>query len=351
LQERELTHKASQADPAARSLSLATLYLTERCNSRCLTCDYWRSGRESMTLESVARWLPSFAELKTRVVLISGGEPLLNPEWIEIARLLKSRGLELWLLTSGLSLAKHAADVRELFSSVTVSLDGTNDRTYAAIRGVNAFDKVCEGIRRVARLGAHVGVRVTVQRANYEELSDFVALAKETGARQISFLAADVSNPHAFGRTVPNGIASDIALRPDDLPKLEKVLHDLQRDRAQDFASGFIAESPGKLRRILDYYAAILGRGSFPPVRCNAPEFSAVIEATGRVRPCFFIPSPGAGAHAGLKEALNEPAMVSLRRHIREQRRAECATCVCSMWRDLDTIDVAQFSLARGRSA
>jgi MoaA/NifB/PqqE/SkfB family radical SAM enzyme len=299
-----------------------------------------------MTLQSVARLLPSFTELKTRFVLISGGEPLLNPEWAEIARLLKSHDLTLWLLTSGLSLAKHAARVRELFTSVTVSLDGTNARTYAAIRGVDAFDKVCEGIRRASALGAAVSVRVTVQRANYEELPDFVALARDTGARQISFLAADVSNPHAFGRTLPDGFAGDVGLRPDDLPKLERVLNAMERERAEDFASGFIAESPQKLRRILDYYAAICGRGDFPPVKCNAPEFSAVIEATGRVRPCFFIPGPGAMAHAGLQETMNDAAMVSLRRDIRELRRAECATCVCSMWRDLDAIDVSQFSSA-----
>src|ERR1700754_2304763 len=95
-----------------RRLPLATLYLTERCNSRCVTCDYWRHGRLDMTLEAVSEWMPGFAALGTRVVLISGGEPLLNPQWAQIAELLKSQGLRLWLLTSGLSLAKHATKVR-----------------------------------------------------------------------------------------------------------------------------------------------------------------------------------------------------------------------------------------------
>jgi hypothetical protein len=68
---------------------------------------------------------PALEELRTRVVLLSGGEPLLNREWREIAALLKNRGLALWLLTSGLSLAKHSEQAAELFDSVTVSLDGT----------------------------------------------------------------------------------------------------------------------------------------------------------------------------------------------------------------------------------
>jgi MoaA/NifB/PqqE/SkfB family radical SAM enzyme len=99
----------------ADSVPLVTLYLSERCNSRCVTCDYWRHGAKDMTLASVRRLLPALAELRTRAVLVSGGEPLLNPEWREIAELLKSRDLTLWLLTSGLSLAKHARarDVHE----------------------------------------------------------------------------------------------------------------------------------------------------------------------------------------------------------------------------------------------
>src|SRR5690606_2633754 len=83
-------------------LPLVTLYLTERCNSRCVTCDYWRHGRRDMTFERVARLLPGLRALGTRVVLVSGGEPLLNPQWLQIAQLLKSQGLRLWLLTSGL---------------------------------------------------------------------------------------------------------------------------------------------------------------------------------------------------------------------------------------------------------
>lgn len=331
---RDLPQEAFQVDPALRSLPLATLYLTERCNSRCITCDYWRHGRVDMTLESVERWLPGFAALGTRVILVSGGEPLLNPQWVQIAQLLNSQGLKLWLLTSGLSLAKHAARVCELFESVTVSLDGTNRQTYAAIRGLDAFDNVCAGIRTAAGLGSSVSVRVTVQRANYKELPGFVRLSRENGARQVSFLAADVSSPHAFGRNLPDGFAGDIALQVDDLPGLDRVLNDLEREHAADFHCGFIAEDPRKLRRILDYYTAICGRGAFPPVKCNAPEFSAVIEADGRVRPCFFIPGPGAIGREHLQETLNDAAMISLRRDIREQRRAECKRCVCSMWRD-----------------
>jgi Fe-coproporphyrin III synthase len=337
----------SAVGPAVSSplgeLPLITLYVTERCNSRCVTCDYWRHGRDDMSLETVKGLLPSLARLGTRAVLLSGGEPLLNPEWAAIAQVLRDNGLKVWLLTSGLSLAKHAHHVATLFETVTVSLDGTDAATYTAIRGLNAFRQVCDGIRAAAIRGIPPTIRVTLQRGNFRQLPMFVDLAKHLGARQISFLAVDVANPHAFGRT--DDFVSDLALRQDELPLLEQVLDSMEESHREEFHSGFIAESPQKLRRILNYFAAIWDLGPYPSVRCNAPEFSAVIGATGRVQPCFFIAGPVDGrlseSGARLPAVLNSSGMRDLRTAIRDGRRSECRTCVCSMWRDPSGMDTS----------
>jgi Fe-coproporphyrin III synthase len=331
---------ASAEHPPISRLPLVTLYVTDRCNSRCVTCDYWRHGRNDMNLAAVAQLLPSFSQLGTQMVLLSGGEPLMNPCWADIAALLRDNGIKVWLLTSGLALAKHAVLAAERCDAITVSLDGTDSKSYAAIRGLDAFDKVCEGIRAVAALGMRPGIRVTLQRGNFRQLPGFVDLAKQLGARHVSFLAVDVANPNAFGRT--NEFASDLALQPQDLPVLEHVLSSLEREHAADFSSGFIAESPQKLRRIHQYFAAIHRQAAYPPVRCNAPEFSAVIGATGRVQPCFFITAPpeaplsdpcATATGNSLLDVVSGAGMTALRTAIREGRRAECKTCVCSLWR------------------
>ena len=337
---------ASLNSPRLERLPLVTLYLTERCNSRCVTCDYWRTGRTDVTLESVLALLPSLERLQTRAVLISGGEPLLHPQWADIAGSLKNHGLKVWLLTSGLSLAKHSRRVSQLFDAVTVSLDGTNPQTYAAIRGLDAFEKVCAGIRAAADAAMPVNLRVTLQRANYQELPLFVSLARQLGARQVSFLAVDVANPHAFGRI--DDAAPDVALRGSDLSVLEELIVCLERDCGDEFRSGFIAESPAKLRRILQYFAALQGGGDFPPVRCNAPEFSAVVDARNRVQPCFFIPAPfDSAVRDDLDEVLNGEAMTHLREDIRARRRPECARCVCSMWREPGSFPGADYLVAQ----
>jgi Fe-coproporphyrin III synthase len=347
---RPLPAERFAVDPSLTKLPLVTLYVTDRCNSRCVTCDYWRHGRDDMDLAAVTRLLPGLAKLNTQIVLLSGGEPLLNPEWAAITETLRSKGLKVWLLTSGLALAKHARRAAALFETITVSLDGTDPGTYAAIRGLDAFHKVSEGIQAAAAHGVPPVIRVTLQRANYRQLPAFVDLAKDLGAERVSFLAVDIANPHAFGRT--DDYVSDLALRPEDLPQLEQILDSMNQDYRQDFRSGFIAESPDKLRRILHYFAAIRGLGPYPPVRCNAPEFSAVVGATGRVQPCFFISGPpdarlsATGARPGgdLAGVLNGSGMHTLRTAIRDGQRPECKTCVCSMWRDLDAVRASTYS-------
>jgi MoaA/NifB/PqqE/SkfB family radical SAM enzyme len=330
---------ALKAGGQLRSLPLAILYLTERCNSRCVTCDYWRTGRADMTLAAVARLLPSLVRLQTRMVLISGGEPLINPEWVEIAQLLGDNGIRPWLLTSGLSLVKHARRAARLFDAITVSLDGTDAATYAAIRGLDAFENVCAGIEASADAGLPAGLRVTLQRSNYRQLPQFITLARRLRARQVSFLAVDVANPHAFGRN--DDFSTNLALGREDLGELDEILRAVERDHAEDFRSGFIAESPRKLRHIHQYFAAVCGTAPYPPVRCNAPEVSAVIDAKGRLSPCFFISGPAdVRLRDDLGEALNADSMVRLREDIRVGERRECATCVCSLWREPDSLTV-----------
>ena len=322
-------------------LPLVTLYLSERCNSRCISCDYWRHGRADLSLDAVAKLLPDLARLRTEVVQVSGGEPLLNPQWAAIAQLLRAQGLRLWLLTSGLSLLKHAQRAAALFEAITVSLDGTSAATYAAIRGLEAFDRVCAGISAAARAGAAVSVRVTLQRGNFRELPAFVDLARRLGASRVSFLAVDVANHHAFARQGDE--VPDLAMRPADLPVLAQLLAALESEHAEDFRTGFIAETPQKLRRIHQYFAAVCGLAPYPPVRCNAPQFSAVVGARGEVSPCFFIAGPRGGASApGLEGTLNDVPHVAQRGAIRAGARPECARCVCSMWREPQELSAAQ---------
>ena len=69
-------------------LPLLIFYPTSRCNSRCVSCDWWRrSGAGDLSVDEVRRVAESLPALGTRVVAFSGGEPLLRPEVFAFARM------------------------------------------------------------------------------------------------------------------------------------------------------------------------------------------------------------------------------------------------------------------------
>ena len=100
--------------------------------------------------------------------------------------------------------------------------------------------------------------------------------------------------------------------------------------RARDFEDWFVAEAPEKLRRLPQYYAGQRGLDAFPAVRCNAPWASAVVEADGAVRPCYFHRAVGNIRERPLREILaNE--MVVFRRGLKVAQDPTCRRCVCSL--------------------
>lgn len=315
------------------TLPLVVLYLTDGCNSRCVSCDIWRSPRRNMSLELTETIASTCAELDVRWVLLSGGEAMQHPQWPQIARRFRDTGAHVMLLTNGLLLRKQITAAAASVDEVIVSLDGGTAATYAAIRGVDAFDLVLDGMQAAQAHGIPVTTRTTIQQANYHEIPQIIDAAKRAGATRISFLTVDVASAFAFGQRAPQ-MSDPLALRPDDLPHFAALIDQVAVDYAADFASGLIAESPTKLRRMVDYFGAIAGVTDYPPPRCNAPHISTVIEVDGTLRPCYFLPAYGKlETGQPLPAALNTDTAVALRRAYRDGQRPECARCVCPLYK------------------
>ena len=318
------------------ALPVVIFFPTSRCNSRCVSCDWWRtSGEDDMTLPEIGRLASELPGLRTRIVLFSGGEPLLRPEVFEIAAQFRSVGMELHLLTSGVLLERFAEKVARHFSRVIVSLDAHDEEAYRRIRGVAALLAVERGVARLRALAPSlpVSARSTLHRLNFRDLPRLVEHARAMSVDSISFLAADVGSS-AFGRaggTAPR----PLALTRDEIVEFADVVERTLADREDDFTSGFVSESPAKLRRLPQYYAALAGLAPFPPTTCNAPYMSVVIEADGRVRPCFFHEPVGTIRHGSLR-AVVDGNLRAFRAALDMSANAVCERCVCSMkagWR------------------
>ena len=91
-------------------------------------------------------------------------------------------------------------------------------------------------------------------------------------------------------------------------------------------------ETPEKLRRIAEHFRAHLGMAEPVAPLCNAPWVSAVIEADGTVRPCFFhAPIGDLRNGQSLTEVLNGPEARRFRSQLDVAANPVCRRCVCSL--------------------
>lgn len=334
--ETRLAPPIPRLDPITR-LPLLILYPHSWCNCRCLMCDIWKATtRDEIHGDEISAWLDEWRGFGVERVVLSGGEPLMHSDLWRMCAELREAGIGITLLSTGILLKRNAERIAEFCDDVVVSLDGPRE-VHDSIRNIpRAFDKLAAGVAAVKTAGPQVSVtgRSTVQRANFRYLRRTVAAAHEVGFERISFLAVDVTS-EAFNREggwAPERVA-ETALERDELPELEAELEALERENADDFASGFIAESAEKLHnRLLVYFSATAGQGDFAPVNCNAPWVSTVIEADGAVRPCFFQPPLGNLREAGSLDAvLNSPEAIAWRKGLDTHRDEICRRCVCSL--------------------
>ena len=124
---------------------------TTYCNLNCKECvnkDLLNQSAFSVqALESIIKNLRK-ANVRN-IIFIGGGEPLVYPEIEYILRLCKSEGIAVGLVTNGLLLAKYAEVISETVSWVRVSLDAGSRETYMEIKGMDVFEEVLQGIKKV----------------------------------------------------------------------------------------------------------------------------------------------------------------------------------------------------------
>jgi len=165
---------------------------TRRCNLKCVHCysdseniDY----TDELTTDEARRVIDDLSDFGAPVLLFSGGEPLMRPDVEELIGYARERGLRAVISTNGTLITKERA--RRLgdlgLSYVGVSLDGL-EKTHDTFRRVpGAFKKALEGIRNSMAAGIKVGLRLTINRANREEIPGIFRLLEEENVPRICF--------------------------------------------------------------------------------------------------------------------------------------------------------------------
>lgn len=178
--------------PADNNRPIVVWNVTKRCNLGCIHC-YIDSrsnsdGGELTTVEA-KRMIDGLAEFGAPALLFSGGEPLLRKDLFELGAYAKSLKMRTVISTNGSLLtgdtAKKISDAG--FSYVGISLDGleaTNDK-FRKQRG--AFKKSLQGIRNCIKNKVRTGLRFTINKYNFKDITGIFNLLEAEGIPRACF--------------------------------------------------------------------------------------------------------------------------------------------------------------------
>jgi len=164
---------------------------TRTCNLKCRHC-YSESDAQKydeLSTKEAKRFIDDLADFRVPVLLFSGGEPLVRPDFFELARYAREKGIRSTVSTNGTLITPEVArQIKEIgVGYVGISLDGigaVNDE----FRGrQGAYEAALAGIRNCLAVGQRVGLRFTINRHNHRELNNIFDLIEQENIPRVCF--------------------------------------------------------------------------------------------------------------------------------------------------------------------
>jgi MoaA/NifB/PqqE/SkfB family radical SAM enzyme len=161
----------------------AHVKLTENCQARCVSCDYWKTRwKDGIDTDRAVALIDEIDSFGIGSLRFTGGEPLIRKDFFEILSRSRARNFtKIIIQTNGLLIQRFHEQINDSpITNVNVSIDGmreSNDR----IRGVQGyFDRALEGIRLLRN--KKVAFSVTLNGVSARELEDLAQVARSVGA-------------------------------------------------------------------------------------------------------------------------------------------------------------------------
>jgi radical SAM protein with 4Fe4S-binding SPASM domain len=299
------------------------LHLTDKCNLRCIHCYVGSATRRRRDLSAgkIRDLIDELADMGGRSITMSGGEPLLRPDWHELVGY-AARKLSVTINTNATLITPRIADMLGgLRPYIQISLDGPDPETHDGIRGKGTFALTVAGIRGLqqAGLAEHLILSMTLMSANISRAPEMIDFAASLGIPKVRFLPL-----HRQGRAISSKHELD-APRDAYFRWFRHVY--LERK---------VTSPP------VEVYGGLIGfllhtAGAMDESWCSIGR-SVVVDSQGDVHPCALLMDPrlalGNIYDAGLRQIGASPKLRGLTQACLSRRDIipKCRMCI---WRNL----------------
>jgi SynChlorMet cassette radical SAM/SPASM protein ScmF len=235
------------------------MYIAGACNLACSHCwisphfDPAAASGKFLSLEHARKAVEQGKHLGLSSAKLTGGEPLLHPQFRELVSILASAGLGIVIETNGTlvdeSLAGFLQDKGVKF--ISVSLDGADSKTHEALRGVSgSFEQAVAGIRALVTRGFKPQVICTLHRGNASQMQEVIALAQSLGCCSVKF-----NHVQDMGRGTRMKTESGL-----DVDEILSLYGKMEREMAPSCAIPLLFDIPFAFRPIRALLKGDLGR-------------------------------------------------------------------------------------------
>ena len=179
-------------DQFSRKINYLRVSVTDRCDLRCVYCMKEKMNflpkKEILSFEEIERLCDNFISLGVKKIRLTGGEPLVRKNIIDLIKNLNSKKIhtnlkEITLTTNGTLLSNFAKDLKiNGINRINVSLDTINPKKYNKITRFGDLEKVIKGIEEALKNNIQVKINTVVfKNFNENELIDLIEWADSKG--------------------------------------------------------------------------------------------------------------------------------------------------------------------------
>lgn len=180
-------------DDYGRTMRKLRVSLLDACNFRCTYCmpssATFSKVQDLLSPTEIGVIVNNFSKLGIEEVRLTGGEPTLRSELVEIAEKLSEIPLKsIGLTTNGYLLKKFLSELqRTNLKSMNISLDSLKKDRFASIARFDGLNEVIQSIDEAVERGFKVKINTVIMQSNIDELPDFIEFARTRGI-EIRFL-------------------------------------------------------------------------------------------------------------------------------------------------------------------
>ncbi|MQL51013.1 putative heme d1 biosynthesis radical SAM protein NirJ2 [Desulfofundulus thermobenzoicus] len=288
---------------------------TNACNLACAHCYRDAGARAEDELSSVeaAALIDEIARAGFKIMIFSGGEPLLRPDIYELVRYAAGRGLRPVFGTNGTLITGEVAEKLKRAGALAmgISLDSTDPGQHDRFRGrAGSWQAAVEGMQACHRAGLPFQIHTTVVEWNYHQVEALTDLAVQLGAvaHHVFFL-------------VPTGRAVNIEEESLRAEQYERLLHRLMKKQREVPVEVKPTCAPQFMR-----IAARMGLKLRFQKGCLAGTGYCIINPVGDVQPCAYLNIPAGNIRETPFQRIWEKSPVFLRLRT-EEYGGGCGSC------------------------